>query len=83
MSKSVVGTVKIKPNCTQLLRQNLDRISVLFSAVLNEKCLKPEKRSDYVQYDVVVLVPDDFERTVSPDFITRLQVSAMIIPFKR
>lgn len=74
MSKSVVGTVKIKPSCTQLLHNNLERISVLFSAILSERC-KQEQPSDYVLYNVLLSVPENVERTVSTDFITRIQVS--------
>lgn len=73
MSKSVVGTVKIKPSCTQLLHKNLDRIAVLFSALLSEKC--KQEPSDYVLYNVLLSVPEDVDRTVSTDFITRIQVS--------
>lgn len=78
MSKSVVGTVKIKPSCTQLLQKNLDRIEVLFSAILSEKC-QQEFTSDYVLYNVLLSVPDDVQRSVSTDFITRIQVSGVPI----
>lgn len=73
MSKSVVGTVKIKPTCTQVLHKNLDRIAVLFSAILSEKC-QQEQSSDYVLYNVQLSVPENVERTVSTDFISRIQV---------
>ncbi|VEN61774.1 unnamed protein product [Callosobruchus maculatus] len=74
MSKSIVGTVKIKPTCTQLLKENLDRISVLFSAILSENSAVQEKTSDQaVLYDVFLSVPEETERVLSPDFITRLQ----------
>lgn len=74
MSKSVVGTVKIKPSCTQLLHKNLDRIAVLFSAILSEKFIQ-EQPSDFVLYNVLLSVPEDVERTVSTDFVNRIQVS--------
>lgn len=75
MSKPVVGTVKIKQSCTQILNENLDRISVLFSAILCEKSAAQETSSDQaVLYDVILSVPGDTERTLSPDFIKRLQV---------
>lgn len=77
MSKSVVGTVKIKTSCTQLLNKNLDRVAVLFSALLSERC-KQEQPSDYVLYNVLLSVPEDVEFTVSTDFVTRIQVSVVM-----
>lgn len=72
MSKKVVGTVKIKSGCSHILKENLDRISVLFSADLDEH----GKKSDgFVLYDVLLNVPGDVERSLSPDFLSRLQVS--------
>lgn len=76
MSKSVVGTVKIKPTCTQFLHKNLERIAVLFSAILSEKC-QQEQSSDYVLYNVLLSVPENVERTVSADFISRIQVRGL------
>ncbi|XP_028133867.1 probable ribonuclease ZC3H12D isoform X1 [Diabrotica virgifera virgifera] len=73
MSNVVVGLVRIKQSCTQLLRENLDRISVLFSAVLSEKCFSQDKSSDHTIFEVLITVPDNTERTLSPDFVTRLQ----------
>ncbi|XP_057664941.1 probable ribonuclease ZC3H12D isoform X1 [Diorhabda carinulata] len=73
MSKTVVGTVRVKQTCKQLLRENLDRISVLFSADLSEKCFPQDHSTDQTIYDVLINAPDNSERTLSPDFLTRLQ----------
>ncbi|CAH1116182.1 unnamed protein product [Phaedon cochleariae] len=73
MSKSVVGTVIIKRSCTQLLRDNVDRISVLFSAILSEKCSLQKTHSEHTVFEVLISVPSDSERTPSPDFLSRLQ----------
>lgn len=74
MSKTIVGTVRIKQSCIQLLRENLDRISVLFSAILSEKCFSQDKSSDQTVFEVLINAPDNSERSLSPDFVTRLQV---------
>ncbi|CAG9856569.1 unnamed protein product [Phyllotreta striolata] len=73
MSRTVVGAVRIKQSCTHLLRENLERISILFSAVLSEKCLSQDKPADQSVFDVLISAPDNPQRSLSPDFVTRLQ----------
>lgn len=65
-----LGTVRIKCSCTPLLLDNLDRISVLFAARLEEGRSKDE----FVDYEVHSLAPSGCERAPSTDLITRLQV---------
>lgn len=74
MSITVVGTVKIKSTCTQLLKENSERISVLFSAQLSEQSPQDSVCDGYVVYDVLLLAPSGAEKKISSDFITRLQV---------
>ncbi|KYB26105.1 probable ribonuclease ZC3H12D isoform X1 [Tribolium castaneum] len=65
-----LGTVRIKCTCTPLLLENLDRISVLFAARLEEAHSKDE----FVDFEVHSLAPSGCERAPSAaDFITRLQ----------
>lgn len=73
---AAVGTVKIKSTCTQLLRENSERISVLFSARLSEE---GRRQGGYVVHDVHLSVPGDAEAKVSSDFISRLQVSEVMV----
>lgn len=71
MSKNAVGTVKIRSTCIPLLKENLDRILVLFAAILEEKTRCGDNT---VVYDVLLSGPEEIARSVSGDFITRLQV---------
>lgn len=73
MSTTVVGTVKIKSSCTQLLKENSERISVLFSAQLSEKC-RQQERDGCIIYEVHLALPSGAEKKLSADFVTRLQV---------
>lgn len=73
MSTTVVGTVKIKSSCTLLLKENSERISVLFSAQLCEKN-RQQERDGYVTYEVHLSLPCGAEKKLSTDFVTRLQV---------
>ncbi|RZC38677.1 hypothetical protein BDFB_013570, partial [Asbolus verrucosus] len=66
---TLVGTVRIKCTCTPLLKENLDRISVLFAARLEENA----SEDDFVSFEVHSLAPSGCERAPSADFITRLQ----------
>lgn len=70
MSRQVIGTVQIKLQCTQRLKENLDRISILFSAVLNEKTVQEHINDGLVEYDVLTV--SDADR-LSSDFLVRLQ----------
>lgn len=74
MSITIVGTVKIKSTCTQLLKENSERISVLFSAQLSEKTVQEYAKEGYSVFEVCVLVPGGAEKKISSDFVTRLQV---------
>ncbi|XP_066254279.1 probable ribonuclease ZC3H12D isoform X1 [Euwallacea similis] len=70
MSKNAIGTVRIRPTCIPLLKENFDRIHVLFAAILKEKtrCV-----DNSVVYDVLLSGPEGLARTVSGDFVSRLQ----------
>lgn len=81
-TKTIVGQVHIKSQCSHLLKENYDRISVIFSAKLCEHSVKNQSNDDIVLYDVVLTVPNDCERSPSNDFISRLQVSEETIIFK-
>lgn len=74
MSTTAVGTVKIRSSCAQLLKENSERISVLFSAQLSEKGPRQQERDSYVSYDVHLSAPSGAEKKLSADFVTRLQV---------
>lgn len=70
MSKNTVGTISLRSTCVPLLKENLDRILVLFAAILKEKT----RCSDHtVVYDVLLSGPEGPVRSVSGDFISRLQ----------
>lgn len=69
MSTQFVGTVKVKPKCIPILRENLDRISVLFSANLTEKNA-PNNDDNFVFYDVISTASAE---RISSDFVSRLQ----------
>lgn len=79
MSLTVVGTVKIRPSCSQLLKENAERISVLFSAQLSEKPSQDDPSDGYVVYDVRLLAPSGAEKKISADFVTRLQVGYVYV----
>lgn len=70
-----VGTVTLKTSCVPLLKSNLDRISVLFSAKLSENCASDPSNEDrnVTVYNVYSMVANT-NRTVGSDFISRLQV---------
>lgn len=78
MSITVVGTVKIKSTCTQLLKENSERISALFSAQLCEKSVQEYAADGYCVFDVRLLVPGGAEKKIASDFITRLQVGVFL-----
>ncbi|XP_019770319.2 endoribonuclease ZC3H12A isoform X1 [Dendroctonus ponderosae] len=70
MSGNAIGTVTIKSKCVSLLIENLERILVLFAAVLKEK----NRPSDnIVVYNVLLSGGEDIARSVSADLITRIQ----------
>lgn len=71
MSKNVLGLVYIKSSCVTLLKENLDRIAVLFSADLCEKSVQEQYKDGISSLEVTA--PVTLER--SPDFLNRLQVS--------
>jgi hypothetical protein len=71
---TLLGTVRIKCTCTPLLQENLDRISVLFAARLEEHRGDAASKDDFLSYEVHSLAPSGCERAPSADFITRLQV---------
>ncbi|KAF5288773.1 hypothetical protein FQA39_LY15264 [Lamprigera yunnana] len=73
MSASSVGTVYIKSACTPLLRENLSRISVLFSAFLSEKSVEDNSSDGLISFEVNYAVAGSSNRKPSPDFISRLQ----------
>lgn len=83
MSQNLLGSIYIKSSCAKLLKDDLDRIAVLFSATLSEKKLTSttglettgggkgkEEYDDLTYYDVTA--PIDVDR--STDFINRVQV---------
>lgn len=72
MSTTVVGTVKIRSSCSQLLKENSERISVLFSTRLSEK--KADRDDGYASYDVHLSLPSGAEKKLSADLVARLQV---------
>lgn len=74
-STTFLGTVKIKGTCTPLLLENLDRISVLFAARLEENRCKNDTKDDFISFEVHSLAPVGCERAPSSDLINRLQVS--------
>lgn len=69
MSTSSVGTVYIKSACTPLLKENLSRISVLFSAFLSEK----GAQDDIISFEVSYAIAGSSSRKPSADFLSRLQ----------
>ncbi|KAJ3625136.1 hypothetical protein MTP99_018699 [Tenebrio molitor] len=71
---TLLGTVRIKCTCTPLLQENLDRISVLFAARLEEHRGDAASKDDFLSYEVHSLAPSGCERAPSADFISRLQV---------
>lgn len=78
MSAPSVGTVFIKSACTPLLKENLSRITVLFSAFLTEKSAQERTSDGITSFDVNYAVPGASDRKPSPDFVSRLQVRYII-----
>ncbi|KAL1494071.1 hypothetical protein ABEB36_009727 [Hypothenemus hampei] len=68
---SSIGTVRIKGTCVHLLRENLERILVLFAAILKEST--HNNSDNNVSYEVLLSGPEGIARSVSGDFIPRLQ----------
>lgn len=68
MSQNILGSIHIKSSCVTLLKENLERIAVLFSATLNEKAT--QEYEDLIYFDLSA--PTTLDR--SPDFLNRVQV---------
>ncbi|KAJ3646519.1 hypothetical protein Zmor_024104 [Zophobas morio] len=83
VATTLLGTVKIKCTCTPLLLENLDRISVLFAARLEEPRAQNIAKDDLVSFEVHSLAPSGCERAPSADFITRLQVGVTVFVNKQ
>lgn len=75
MSTTALGTVFIKTQCAPLLKENLSRIKVIFSAQLTEKTI--QEQDGITNYDITAPIAE--EKMVSTDFINRVQVSANLV----
>ncbi|GJQ72188.1 hypothetical protein Trydic_g3280 [Trypoxylus dichotomus] len=69
MSTTALGTVSIKTQCAPLLKENLSRIKVIFSAQLTEKTI--QEQGGIIKYDITAPIAE--EKIVSTDFINRVQ----------
>lgn len=75
MSTAALGTVSIKTQCVPLLKENLSRIKVIFSAQLTEKTV--QEQDGITKYDITAPIAE--EKIVSTDFINRVQVGANLV----